>query len=191
MGLSDVATQHIVKQVASGVADLHELAKAFHRDIKLSNLLLFSSLDSPRVKLCDFGIARQLSEPAQYGYTVCGTPEYMAPEQAGERVGQDYRVDSWMLGLLVLALRKGRTPFWRVLNGGFHLSLSERLAQRTATALDDPDNEYNVDDYKGTALGPIEKAFVQRCLTQEISMRPAAGRLLATDPYLKKDYMGG
>lgn len=37
--------------------------------------------------------------------------EWMAPKQFDSSIGQDYRLDSFALGLLLLALRSGRRPF--------------------------------------------------------------------------------
>ena len=43
-------------------------------------------------------------------YTVCGTPEYMAPEQVLSR-GHDRGVDYWALGCMMYEMICGYTPF--------------------------------------------------------------------------------
>lgn len=105
--ISDVQTQRIVQQVASGVDDMHRMANTLHRDVKLSNLLLFGKLNDPLVKLCDFGISRRLVCVGGYGSTARGTPEWMAPEQSDSAVGQDYRLDTFLSGLACPGIAKG------------------------------------------------------------------------------------
>jgi polo-like kinase 1 len=48
-----------------------------HRDLKLGNLFLDKNL---RVKVGDFGLATQISRENPLRTTMCGTPNYMAPE---------------------------------------------------------------------------------------------------------------
>ena len=49
-----------------------------HRDLKLENLLLQSPSDITKVKIADFGLAKKARENAMD--TICGTPQYVAPE---------------------------------------------------------------------------------------------------------------
>ncbi|MDB5872581.1 MAG: hypothetical protein JWQ07_2023 [Ramlibacter sp.] len=78
-----------------------------HRDMKPANLIL---LDSGRVKVADFGIARvEASELTQTG-TVLGTPSYMSPEQfMGHPV--DGRSDLFSCGVILYQLLTGEKPF--------------------------------------------------------------------------------
>jgi sterile alpha motif and leucine zipper-containing kinase AZK len=69
--------QSISIQAIQGVLFCH-LNGIVHRDIKSHNFLLDEHL---KVKLCDFGLARQLNSFSdQKEAEVCGTPAYMAPE---------------------------------------------------------------------------------------------------------------
>lgn len=185
-GLDDVKTQKLVRQVTAGLSDLHQLANSIHRDVNWGNLLLSGNLDAPSVKLCDFGASKVLAGAGNYGHTAIGTLEWAAPEQADSRVGQDCRLDTYQLGLLVLALRTGRMPLWWVMGK----SPAER-AQKLLSTLDNPGSPYNdSDNYKHGPLGAVEKAFVKRCLQEEISRRPSAMDLLYTDPYMRRSYAG-
>lgn len=50
-----------------------------HRDLKLENLMLASLDDITTIKIVDFGLAN-LNLIGQDMDTICGTPQYVAPE---------------------------------------------------------------------------------------------------------------
>lgn len=89
--------------VVSAFTTLHERSVAY-RDLKLENLLLDAK---GYVKMCDFGFAKVVEDRT---WTLCGTPEYMAPEIICN-VGHSMPVDWWALGILVYEFIVGRTPF--------------------------------------------------------------------------------
>lgn len=78
-----------------------------HRDLKLSNLFLSSTMET---KLGDFGLAAKLLEEGDKRHTVCGTPNYIAPEVL-EQKGHSFGVDTWALGVLVYTMIVGIPPF--------------------------------------------------------------------------------
>jgi serine/threonine-protein kinase len=101
--------------VDTAVAIAYELASALthahahnivHRDVKPANVLLAKN---GSVKLSDFGIARDLTEPQEPLGSV-GTPAYMSPEQIlGDKV--DARADLFSLGILLYEMLTQRRPF--------------------------------------------------------------------------------
>ncbi len=105
------AVVHVLKQLLSALREAHGLG-VFHRDIKPANILVFTYGQDPyRVKLLDFGIAKDLNPDAaritRTGH-VLGTPRYMAPEQLlGEAT--DATSDLYSLGLVASEMLTG-TP---------------------------------------------------------------------------------
>jgi serine/threonine-protein kinase len=93
-------------QAAQGLQAIHN-AGIIHRDLKSSNIMRDGS---GRVRLMDFGIAKQFGTESTLGGRVVGTPEYMSPEQArGHKV--DFRSDIYALGIVIYEVFTGRVPF--------------------------------------------------------------------------------
>lgn len=82
--------------------------KIIHRDLKLGNLFLNDKLE---IKLGDFGLAAWLEFDIEKRHTVCGTPNYLAPEVLTSKLGHSYEVDIWSLGVILYALLIGKPPF--------------------------------------------------------------------------------
>ena len=43
--------------------------------------------------------------------TICGTPNYIAPEILDAKIGHSYEVDYWSIGVILYTLLYGRPPF--------------------------------------------------------------------------------
>jgi serine/threonine-protein kinase len=115
----------IMSQVLAALEEAHAQG-VIHRDLKPANIMLVDRRgELDLAKVCDFGIAKSNtlkgSEPAAGGSSdrnsmltvrgfVCGTPEYMAPEQArGEAV--DGRTDLYAAAVILYQLVTGQVPF--------------------------------------------------------------------------------
>ena len=78
-----------------------------YRDLKPENILLDSQ---GHVKLTDFGLSKIFENENDKAYTVCGTPQYLAPEIL-LRKGYDKAVDWWSLGCVMYEMIYGKLPF--------------------------------------------------------------------------------
>ncbi|XP_006998065.3 putative sperm motility kinase W [Peromyscus maniculatus bairdii] len=113
--LKEDDTRPIFQQVVSGVHFLHQKRIA-HRDIKLENILIDRA---GNVKLCDFGMARQLAE-GQMLEEFCGTLFYLAPEILARKPYDGLAGDMWSLGVLLYVLVTGQFPYEETTSEGMY-----------------------------------------------------------------------
>ncbi|XP_009952167.1 PREDICTED: serine/threonine-protein kinase PLK3-like, partial [Leptosomus discolor] len=91
--LLEPEVRYYLKQIISGLKYLH-LKGILHRDLKLGNFFINENME---LKVGDFGLAACQDISDQKKKTICGTPNYLAPEVL-LRQGHGPESDVWSLG---------------------------------------------------------------------------------------------
>ncbi|XP_053549525.1 serine/threonine-protein kinase PLK3 [Bombina bombina] len=104
--LLEPEVRYYLKQIISGLKYLH-LRGILHRDLKLGNFFINDNME---LKVGDFGLAARLEPPELRKKTICGTPNYLAPEVL-YRQGHGPESDVWSLGCVMYTLLCGTPPF--------------------------------------------------------------------------------
>ena len=105
--LTELEVQCYMVQIISSLSYIHG-KNVIHRDLKIGNLFISEKME---VKLGDFGLATKLDFEGQKRKTICGTPNYIAPEVLDSKLGHSFEVDIWALGVIMYTLLVGRPPF--------------------------------------------------------------------------------
>jgi serine/threonine-protein kinase len=182
----------IAVQILEAVGAAHRL-HIVHRDLKPSNVILIDRDGDPDfVKVCDFGLAKAIDPHeldldesgivVEYGSVttqageICGTPEYMAPEQArGEPI--DARADLYAIAVILFHAVVGQVPF----SGRTTLSVvSQHLAAPPPRPRDlRPD----------LAIYPPLENLILRVLAKDRAERPSSAEVLRADLLqIERDY---
>ncbi|KAK0876716.1 Cell cycle serine/threonine-protein kinase cdc5/MSD2 [Friedmanniomyces endolithicus] len=103
--------RRFVIQMCGALKYLHH-RHIVHRDLKTGNLFLDENMN---VKVGDFGLAALLVTEKEMEVkrrtTMCGTPNYLAPEILEKGKGHDEKVDLWAIGVIAYTLAIGKAPF--------------------------------------------------------------------------------
>ncbi len=172
----------ILANTLDALGEAHELG-IVHRDLKPENIILrpLRSGDD-LVKVVDFGLATILGKESSITKPglVCGTPDYMSPEQ-GRGDGVDGRGDIYALGVVLFELLVGHLPYiddtptrvvLRHLNDPIpdpreaspNRNIPDRLAEVTMKALaKDANDRYQVaGDMQAALRGVLDELRVRR-----------------------------
>jgi len=175
--LADELSRRRVLGVAGGIRISMQICRALaaahangvvHRDMKPENVFLQRTADGEEiVKIVDFGIAQLRSKDAEVVQTkrrltrtgmIFGTPEYMAPEQAGGKHA-DPRSDIYSVGIIMYEMFTGAVPF----TGDTFLGV-------LAKHLSDPTPLPNA-IYPEIAISSSLQAVIMRALEKDPSVR--------------------
>jgi len=110
--LTELEAQCYLGQLIPTLIYLHN-SNIIHRDLKLGNLFLAKNME---LKIGDFGLAAKLATPFERRKTVCGTPNYIAPEILNSKrgtglAGHSFEVDIWAVGIILYTMLIGKPPF--------------------------------------------------------------------------------
>ena len=113
-------TRFYILELVLALESLHK-NNMVYRDLKPENILLDSK---GHVKLTDFGLSKILEDEDDKAFTLCGTPQYLAPEVLLKK-GYDKMVDWWSLGCVMYEMLMGRLPF-AIKRGMINLKIYEK-----------------------------------------------------------------
>ncbi|CAJ0602397.1 unnamed protein product [Cylicocyclus nassatus] len=154
--VTEPEARYFTHQVCLAVDYLHD-KKVIHRDLKLGNLFLNGEL---QVKIGDFGLATTVDNEGERKKTLCGTPNYIAPEVLDKK-GHSFEVDIWAIGCILYTLLFGRPPFETK-------SLKETYSRIKL-------NQYRVP----STASPTAAHLIQNLLAADPAKRPTVKQVLA------------
>ena len=135
--------------ILESLAHLHH-RHITYRDLKPENILIDAL---GYCVLVDLGFAKIVMDKT---YTLCGTPEYLAPEIILSK-GHDKGVDYWAFGVLIYEMLVGRSPFYSY--GTDQVSLFKRIVEV----------EYSFPP--GAVVNEIAQDLIQRLIVRRQSNR--------------------
>ncbi|MPC62187.1 Serine/threonine-protein kinase PLK1 [Portunus trituberculatus] len=156
--ITESETRYFLKQLLLGVKHLHD-NRVIHRDLKLGNLFLNDEME---LKIGDFGLATRVDYEGERKRTLCGTPNYIAPEILCKK-GHSYEVDVWSIGCILYTLLVGKPPF------------ETQTLKDTYTRI--KKNEYHIP----SRIGPLARSLIQKLLQADPLQRPSVNKILEDD----------
>lgn len=168
----------IFEQIVSAVAFMHA-NDVVHRDLKLENILIDNSDARHRIKIIDFGFARDCRRDQKVVFE-CGTPQYMCPDMTRRHSYFGQAADVWSLGVILFLLLTGGFPFL----GQFEEDLYRKI-QRGKYKYPEDDKDSPFEDNSKTS--ELARALVKKILELDASKRISIGQILE-DPWLLQFY---
>eukprot|EP00344_Euplotes_crassus_P000836 CAMPEP_0197000960 /NCGR_PEP_ID=MMETSP1380-20130617/5764_1 /TAXON_ID=5936 /ORGANISM="Euplotes crassus, Strain CT5" /LENGTH=349 /DNA_ID=CAMNT_0042418435 /DNA_START=530 /DNA_END=1579 /DNA_ORIENTATION=+ len=117
------------------------------------------------IKVGDFGLATKLDFDGEKKRTICGTPNYIAPEVIEGKSGHSYEVDIWSLGVVVYTLLIGKPPF------------ETSNVKKTYSRI--KNNTYSFPDH--VQISKAAKDLIKRILIKDPKKRPSIDDILNHD----------
>ncbi|MFC5212760.1 serine/threonine-protein kinase [Streptomyces coerulescens] len=156
----------VLRQAAEGLAVAHERPHPIvHRDLSLANVLITYDESGLRVKVSDFGLAKE-TDPGTMAASAQGTVAYMPPEVLRRGTGYSCAGDVWALGTIAYFLLTDHFPY----NGGDPVQ-SFSLERFSRPLL--PPSSFN------DGVGPELDLLVVDMLRVDPAERPASAREVA------------
>ena len=106
-GLPEARALDLMLDVLKGLNYAHEHG-VLHCDVKPPNVLVDRE---QRVRVTDFGIARDMGLATSSHLGAAGTPEYMSPEQVTNPDQVDHRADVYSAGVMLFEMLTGHLPY--------------------------------------------------------------------------------
>lgn len=160
-------------QILEALGEAHARG-IIHRDLKPENVMVEDRRNEPdHVTVLDFGIAK-ISDPGPGEGTltqaglVCGTPQYMSPEQA-RGLELDPRSDLYAMGIILYQMATGLLPFESDTAVGY---LTKHIAEPPL-----PMRER----YPGLAISPRLEALIGKALSKDPAGRPSTADAMRAD----------
>ena len=110
---SNEKTRFYIVEIILAIEFLHD-KKMLYRDLKPENIMIDAN---GHIKLTDFGLSKMVKKKKEKVFTICGTPQYLAPEILSDD-GYDKTVDWWSLGCVMYEMLVGKAPF-RIPKGSY------------------------------------------------------------------------
>merc|ERR1719423_389655 len=162
--ITEPETRYFMRHILLGVLYLHE-NKIIHRDLKLGNVFLNDNMEC---KIGDFGLATKVDYDGERKRTLCGTPNYIAPEVLTKK-GHSFEVDIWSIGCILYTLLVGKPPF------------------ETQTLKDTYTRIRRNEDHIPTKLSQEARNLITRLLQGDPAHRPNCEQILQ-DPFFTSGY---
>jgi serine/threonine protein kinase len=156
-------------QICGGVKYMHQRS-VIHRDLKMGNIFLDSKMNA---KIGDFGLAAVMVDEQDRRTTLCGTPNYIAPEilsKSGTR-GHDNKVDTWAIGVICYAMLIGTPPF------------QSKTQQEIYQKLRSLEYEWKIDSRN--YIPQEAKDLVAACLNLDSTKRPGMDEIVDHEFFFK------
>jgi len=159
--LTELEVQCYMVQLVAALKYLREHC-IVHRDLKLGNMFLSEKME---IKLGDFGLATKVDFEGEKKRTICGTPNYIAPEVLDNRIGHSYEVDIWSLGVVMYTLLIGKPPFETS-----DVKTTYRRIRMNAYTF--PEN---------VPISPQARALITQILVTDPARRPTCDQIMASN----------